>query len=362
MELLSGNKGEWSEVYVLLKLLGDGKIYAADADLNTIDNVFYNIIKILRKEKVEIIEYYLRDETSTVDVVKQGNTLSVTLPTDEFKMQAAYLLQQLKKQKAASFSFPEIQKFLERISVGKLRADSLDKSDIKIKIYDYNTGLEPELGFSIKSRIGNPSTLLNAGKTTNFTYRIEGNITDSDMEEFNGDSSGFKKKMDKLLRKGCKINCLQADNEIFRNNLILVDSKLPEIIGYLLLEFYVYGNNTIEKCVSALSIKNPLQYDLIFEHNFYEYKMKKLLSEVALGMMPSKIWDGLSDATGGYIIVREDGEVLCYHLYNRNEFEDYLIKNTKMEKGSTTKHGFLKIYKENDEYRIKLNLQIRFTK
>ena len=31
----------------------------------------------------------------------------------------------------------------------------------------------PELGFSIKSKLGKPSTLLNAGKTTNFIFEIK---------------------------------------------------------------------------------------------------------------------------------------------------------------------------------------------
>ncbi|WP_157278370.1 HpaII family restriction endonuclease [Olivibacter sitiensis] len=29
---LSGNKGEWSELYTLFKLLADGKLFAGDAD------------------------------------------------------------------------------------------------------------------------------------------------------------------------------------------------------------------------------------------------------------------------------------------------------------------------------------------
>ena len=44
MPKLSGNKGEWSEIYVFLRLLEAGKLYAADADLNKMDDVFYNII------------------------------------------------------------------------------------------------------------------------------------------------------------------------------------------------------------------------------------------------------------------------------------------------------------------------------
>lgn len=40
-----------------------------------------------------------------------------------------------------------------------------------------------------------------------------------------------------------------------------------------------------------------------------------------LGMMPSKVWTGELDATGGYLVVKDNGEILCYHIYNRNEFE-----------------------------------------
>ena len=42
-------------------------------------------------------------------------------------------------------------------------------------------------------------------------------------------------------------------------------------------------------------------------------------------MMPSKAWDGHDEANGGYVIVKEDGDVLAYHLYNRGAFETYLL-------------------------------------
>jgi type II restriction enzyme len=76
--------------------------------------------------------------------------------------------------------------------------------------------------------------------------------------------------------------------------------------------------------------------------------------------MPSKVWTGELDATGGYLVVKENGEVLCYHIYNRNEFEDYLFKNTKLETASSTRHVFGKVYEENGQLYFKLNLQIRF--
>jgi type II restriction enzyme len=46
--MITGNKGEWSEFYTFLKLLADGKIYAADKDLNKNENIFYKILKIFR--------------------------------------------------------------------------------------------------------------------------------------------------------------------------------------------------------------------------------------------------------------------------------------------------------------------------
>jgi len=78
-------------------------------------------------------------------------------------------------------------------------------------------------------------------------------------------------------------------------------------------------------------------------------------------MKPSDVWNGYYDANGGYIIVREDGDIVCYHIYNKNEFEDYLLNNTKLDTPSSTRHRFGTLYKDtNNNLLIKLNLQIRF--
>ena len=57
---LCGNKGEWSEIYIFLKLMSDGKVYAADKNMNRLTNVFLNIIKIIREEyRNQKCEYYI---------------------------------------------------------------------------------------------------------------------------------------------------------------------------------------------------------------------------------------------------------------------------------------------------------------
>ena len=289
-------------------------------------------------------------------------TTLIDLPSGEFARVADKLYDEIVAANAPSFASEDTEAFLDRISVNTLKAKSSDKADIRIKIHDINTGYESVQGFSIKSRLGGASTLVNAGKTTNFIYEVTGNPTDDIIEGFETCSKKFKDKMAYLKDEGCSLSYIGMENDTFESNLLLIDGDLPQICAYMLTEYYSTGANTVEKALDSIVAANPMNYNLTKGHPFYQYKFRKFLTESALGMLPSKAWDGTADATGGYIIVREDGEVLCYHLFNRNEFENYLLKNTKFETASTSRHQFGSIYKENGKYYLKLNLQERFIK
>lgn len=41
---MSGNKGEWSELYAFMKLLSQGRVYAANEKVEKIDEVYYPIV------------------------------------------------------------------------------------------------------------------------------------------------------------------------------------------------------------------------------------------------------------------------------------------------------------------------------
>lgn len=116
-------------------------------------------------------------------------------------------------------------------------------------------------------------------------------------------------------------------------------------------------NKNCREMVQKLELENPMNYGNV---NAYKYKFKKFLTAVALGMKPATVWDGIDEATGGYIVVTNEGNVLAYHIYNRNYFEEYLLNNTKYETASTSRHDFGTVYRENGEDFIKLNLQVRF--
>ena len=220
------------------------------------------------------------------------------------------------------------------------------------------------MGFSIKSQLGGDSTLLNAGKTTNFNFKICGNkLNDADIEYINTLNPKQKKvilRVQAIESKGCHLVFDKVDNPIFRNNLAMLDCCLGEIIGLLLLEQLEQDTNMLKDLVRTLSEKNPLNFDMSQSIPYYEYKVKNLLTSSALGMMPGKAWNGKYDANGGYLVVKESGDVLCYHFYDRNRFEDFLYNNAYLERSSTTRHEYARIIREEDgSLSFKLNLQIR---
>lgn len=359
--MLVGNKGEWSEIYTLLKIISDKQLYAGDKNLEKIENLFYPIIKILRNESNGTYNYSYSSDL----VIIKGSEVEFQIPIVRFQEKAALLLSKLKEKTNRTFCVPEIDDFIRSFNCTSLTASSTIKSDIRIVIHDSRTGSTPELGFSIKSQLGGASTLLNAGKTTNFIYKINNiSLTESQVQDINliDSRSKIKDRIEKIKEFSGEFEFVRTEKSIFGNNLTLIDSALTEIISEILLLYYTSNLSRTKNLLNVITLKNPLGYNNETGHPFYEYKIKRFLTDVALGMMPSEVWTGELDATGGSLIVRSDGEIICYHIYNRNEYEDYLLNNTKLETASSSRHDFGTIYKENGILYFKLNLQIRFLK
>lgn len=354
---LSGNKGEWSEVYVLLKLLGDKTLRLGDENLEVVAELVYPIVKIIRQEGIVKSEFYYEKDV----VLISSNNETLRIPVKDFLDMAQRLFIKIKASSGTSI-FPDIEAFLETLNVHTLKASSADKTDITIQIHDIVTSMEPVLGFSIKSQLGRPSTLLNASSATNFTYTIKGLLDEGKIDQINSIGT-FSEKFKLLNTYKLKLEFENVDSEIFEVNLQTIDTYFPQILSDVLIKYYSNSNsseNNVKHLLTKVVESNPLGYNLSFNHNIYEMKMKRFLTDYALGMRASKVWQGQYEANGGYLIVRNDGEVLCYHFYYKNKFEDYLLANTKLETASTSRHNFGKIYKEGSEYRLKLNLQIRF--
>ncbi|EGP5401579.1 HpaII family restriction endonuclease, partial [Enterococcus faecium] len=90
-------------------------------------------------------------------------------------------------------------------------------------------------------------------------------------------------------------------------------------------------------------------------------KIKQLLIAAALGMVPLTPWLGLEEANGGYIVVKDNSDVLCYHIYDRNRLSEYLYNHTAFDTPSTGRTSVGKVIRnENGELGFNLTMQIRF--
>lgn len=357
--MLTGNKGEWSEIYVFLKLLATGRLNAADANLNAIPNVYYPIIKILRIENNINREYRIN---GIIKIFDGNNSELLKLPISDFISHSQQLFNELRSAEGRSFAFKDIEAFLNSIDINSLTALNTDKTDITVVVHDLNTGMQPKLGFSIKSMLGGNSTLFNPGNTTNFIYEIVG-PGELDFDEINSIESSPKiaNRITEIKARGFDVKFINIQSGTLQLNLQLIDSDLPQILAELLLiKYSTPGLALLAPILNQLKSNNPLNFDLSQGHPFYEHKIKNFLTDSALGMTPATMWDGQYDATGGIIIVKENGDLVCYHIYNRNEFQNYLLNNTRLEQASTSRYNFGDIYRENERTFLKLNLQVRF--
>ena len=277
--------------------------------------------------------------------------------------ESASLLEEIKSAKKSAFEIHASEAFMSTIGCTKLKAPSKDKADIHIVIHDLRTNMTPLLGFSIKSQLGRASTLLNAGDPTNILYRVSGTkLTDTQIDEINAVDSHLS-RMSAIYNTGCSLQYADIEHETFKNNLLFLDSNMPQFIADCLLVDSVGEDSSLTHCVSEVAKKNPFGYNGKNVAEFYEHKMKVLLLSAALGMTPGKEWTGRYDANGGYLVVRKDGEIVCYHFYNQNDVEDYLYNNTRFERASRGRYNFGSLYRGDDGgVYIKLNLQIRFKK
>jgi len=382
---LKGNKGEWSEVYTLLKLLGEGEIYGADDKLEKVTDLVYPILNILRQEKDSTREYHINGSIKLVN----GDTKDIIGEFDksDFLKYSQKIFENIKKINKRSIKienfegYEEIQSFLNNLDIKTLKAKSLDKADIIITIHDKQTGTKPTLGFSIKSLIGGKSTLFNPAPGTNFIFEIIiPPETVFNEKEFNEETYSLSPRLGKRIQRikefGFDIKFDSIQSNKLNLNLNLIDGDLPKILAYMLVYRQEFRKYNFIDLVTLLNKYNPLGYDLSHGHPFYEYKVIKFLYDVALGMTPECIWTGEIKANGGVIVVKDDGEILAYHTYYKDKFEKYLLENTRLDEPSTSedpknpgnpkkqpkkKYFYGWIYRENNKFFIKLNLQVRFT-
>lgn len=358
------NRGEWSELYALLELLDNQDLNIVDDELNLIDNNTFKVLGLYIQNSNN--EYYFDINDVNVDVLKNNRIIS-NVEKNEIKKYKNLLLDKILHELPGNGSFPieEMKYILQKLTEGnKIKSSSLYKEDISAKLKDnkLNTVVN-KVGYSIKSSLGSPATLLNASSNTNFKYRVSG-LSDDEIITVNSINTRTKliDRLDYICSKEAYIEFDSVPSNVLNQNLQMIDSKLPEILADLLLSSYETGVKHIEELIEIIADKNIVNYPGN-TYKYYKKKMGDFLLAVTLGLMPGEIWNGEYSVTGGIILVENNGEILVLDaIYYKEYLVRYLIRNTKLESPSSTRYKMFDIYDEDGEKYFNLNLQIRFLK
>ena len=356
------NKGEVSELYVFLTSLKDGRIFAADENLDIIEDMFYTIENVVRNpNKKDRLNYDITSGDGSVGIY-QGDILIDTVSHEDVVDDASFVLEELGK-KCIGGTLPIDTTELEtRYHLDGLSADSTTKIDIVLDIVDPLTGVVQSLPFSIKSFMGSNPALSNASGGTNLIYRIKGTLTDAEIEEINSKTNSKGQtdvagRVKAIYEKGCELEYEGVQEPIFEGNLRTIDSMMPEIVAEMLLARYRFRKSKFRESVEFLSQENPLGFK--GSNQFYEIKIKRLLMACFTGMVAETVWNDYDDVHGGYIIVKSDGSVVCNHLSNRNQFEKYLFDRAYLDTPDVGRHKFASIERDDKGLIFKLNFLVR---
>lgn len=338
------NYGEWTEAYVFLRLLGNGRIYAADGNFERNENVYIDILNIIRYEKDHILKFQRELEAVSA---KDNDMVFKVLPYNELVEKADYLYDAIKSVTTADrkFTVSEIEDYLSELKfsqpkVPKLPRDVEDeygkKTDIIITIQDSTDSAISTTGFSIKSHLGSPSSLFNSGMASNFLYEIVG-CNDIEMNKINGEYISSEIGMFKYIKENPELSLrFIGTSEEFNENLDFIELKMPEILNCAILTQIGYyerarsskTKDIVEKIVqiNPVNVRRP--------EIWYEAKMKDFLYATFSGLTAKEPWDGRRKLSGGYIDVGADGEMLYYRAVSDDVFNTYLYEHTFFDRPS----------------------------
>ena len=351
------NKGEWSELLVFVKIAHDSFVFMCDADLKAIPSKRLRVENIIRGKTIF--------STSGGDVIsrKDASGVEIQIPKKTLPMKIDRFTSEIISANGV-FNSTWGNALLDEFQLTKVKADSNKKADIDLTISDPKTLLLTAAGFSIKSYLGNSSTLLNSSKqNTNFQFCIEGFTGDVNQINNVGGSSKIRDRIEAISKAGGRFVFSKAKGAIFGRNLMKIDSLMPSILGNLTLanSIITKRGKKITDVVQSSEFSNLIsKLPITLDADLVAYKVKSLLLDIALGMVPKTAWNGRQTADGGYIVVKNTGELVCFHVYNFGEFSDYLFQNTKFDTPSSTRHEYGFIYDEGSKLFFDINCQIRF--
>jgi type II restriction enzyme len=341
---MTANRGEWSEFYVMVKLFVEKGFYGVDAELNDIKDLYYSVFQIIGERDV-IYELSTPDK---VIIANEEGSKVVDIKT--IQKSVDLVLDRIQNSSSTTFEIPEVEELMNELMCTKIKSGSSKKGDIKLVFEDPKARQVFTDYFSIKSFLAGKPTLLNASNHTKFTYRVT-NLSEEEIDEINNlynsrGSIDLTARIQKVYEYGGSLEFEGTKSPTMYKNLRKIDSLFPDYVSSMLLRSYLDKEKQVIKLIEDKSLED------------IERKMGEFLEAVLKGMMPSIEWDLLNVAKGLLLVVNE-GRVVGFHLQNKRELIEFLLKDSYLDTPSTSRHKIGKIYQSKGEFFVDLSLQIR---
>lgn len=383
------NKGEVSEFYAFVYILGNRVIELVDGHLQLLGQRV-TFLRVFRNEGI-IYQFPQNDvvENDTLEIVRDDGRSS-KIGRRVIRAHADQLFRLIAQGDNISDDSPEIVRLKTLLQTEKLTAKSIDKSDLQGEVISSNQTHSHTLGFSVKSHVGSNPSLINSNHENSLLYyRVvptdHERLTDEDRErleqianDFNlpndGKRTQIRSYLEILRKNGFRLKFEKTAKEALGYTLRIIDTKFPDILAEVLLEHYTYEKKSkkgdrrtlgelVDMCCTRRNLSPTFQMlgqnseEII---NSARYKMQNFLLAFSTGASVSAKWDGHDQANGGIIIVLKDGRVVCLELFTRNSIGEYLLSNTVFDTPSLGRHGGGQLEKIDGDWFFGLQLQVRF--
>jgi DNA (cytosine-5)-methyltransferase 1 len=354
----TNNKGEWTELFTFIKILLEQKLLLSDKDLNPTGD-FFKINKITT-ENLDLEFIPLSDFKIQSIHTKTKEEVEIDISNIITDKSLTNILNQI-KEGSGTFEINDFEIIQTALGFSIVKGgNSAQKADIVLDI-EHSTFVKENEGFGIKSYLGSKPTLLNASGNTNFMFEIDG-LNNSKITEINqiATTAKLRDRIMAINENGGSFRYLKAEKDTMNYNLKMVDNILPEIIGYLLMAFYGKRISKLSDIVNYLcEFTDILTHLDIDDKAMLINKLKKFLVDILLGFFAGTKWNGLYQSNGT-IVVKENGDLITFHIINMESLKDYLFENIKLDTPSTSRHKFGTIIQDKTKNYFKLNLQLRF--
>lgn len=343
--MVKQNKGEWSEFTTKLEILKNNKILVSSVDS---DAQKYCVVRSIQ---IDNKNFELLGKSIYQIHQKKGEKQYEFITFNEKIKRELTAINKKVKTGRKSFSIKEAEKLASFLKVKTCSDYSHNKGDLVLTYIKKNGAISDKEYFSVKSFVGNNPTILNSSThSTRIKIRITG-LSDDTLLNIASKKQKVRENINEIMNLGGGFRFVKFSDTL--------GSNLGKLNAQKQVVFAVIGHFR-KSFVGVSTLKKLQEQSKDYKKETFESAMKRVLRASITGMMPSEHWDGSPVINNNLLLKQSNGS--CIAFLDKESLENFLFENCYIDTPSQSKHRYGYVYKENNEWFIDLNFQIRLAK